>query len=225
MPAPPRIQRSASGRSARLFLLLPALAVCPSWSHGRGAAQVPDSTMQLFGTYQIRPGHYLVVGMPSSGRLVCLETKTGLIRALLPGPGDGYRVAELTSAFTRFAPDTTKPLGVMRPERGPNGSITGVRWHLTGSPEVRAARLALYRSEEVRFQNGDITLAGTLLVPNRAGRHPGVVLIHGSGPAPRSGFYSFYLYHAEAFARNGIAALVYDKRGSGLSTGTYENWF
>jgi pimeloyl-ACP methyl ester carboxylesterase len=91
----------------------------------------------------------------------------------------------------------------------------------------RAASLALiaaatlydltlaYRTEEVSFSNGDVTLHGTLYLPRRAGRHPAVVLVHGSGNSPRdeSRFY------ARAFARRGIAALAYDKRGSGESSG------
>ena len=75
-----------------------------------------------------------------------------------------------------------------------------------------------YRTQEVEFVNGDVTLRGTLYLPRSRGRHPAVVLVHGSGRSPRheSRFY------ARAYARKGIAALAYDKRGSGESSGDLE---
>jgi pimeloyl-ACP methyl ester carboxylesterase len=69
--------------------------------------------------------------------------------------------------------------------------------------------------EAVRFTNGDITLAGTLLLPAGAGQHPAVVLFHGSGAQSRD------LFTARWFAAQGFAALAYDKRGVGESTGNF----
>lgn len=74
-----------------------------------------------------------------------------------------------------------------------------------------------YGEEEVVFQNGDIKLTGTLLIPRKGGPVPGIVLMHGSGDGPREANFFF----ADYFARRGIAALCFDKRGSGGSTG---NW-
>lgn len=73
----------------------------------------------------------------------------------------------------------------------------------------------LYREEEVTFANGEITLSGTLLVPAGKKKFPAVVLVHGSSPNERTTYKSW----ARHFANNGVAALVYDKRGSGKSTG------
>ncbi len=73
---------------------------------------------------------------------------------------------------------------------------------------------APYVQEEVRFRNGDVALSGTLLIPPTKGRHPAVVLIHGSSTPSRNDFRFF----ADLFARRGIAALIYDKRaGADLS--------
>ena len=72
-----------------------------------------------------------------------------------------------------------------------------------------------YREEEVVFANGDIKLAGTLLIPLAAGKHPAVVITHGSFPNERTTYRSW----GRRFAEAGIAALIYDKRGSGKSTG------
>ncbi|MFQ5794410.1 MAG: alpha/beta hydrolase family protein [Candidatus Bipolaricaulia bacterium] len=79
-----------------------------------------------------------------------------------------------------------------------------------------------YKEEEIRFQNEDITLAGTLTLPLTSGPHPAVVLITGSGAQNRDeelfGFRPFRII-ADHFTRNGIAVLRYDDRGVGGSTG------
>jgi len=71
-----------------------------------------------------------------------------------------------------------------------------------------------YPQEEVRFRNGDVTLSGSLLIPPIKGRHPAVVLIHGSSTPSRNDF----RFYGDLFVRRGIAALIYDKRpGADLS--------
>ncbi len=72
-----------------------------------------------------------------------------------------------------------------------------------------------YREEEVAFQNGDVKLSGTLLLPISRSKSPAVVLVHGSSPNERTSYRSW----ARHFATSGIAALIYDKRGAGRSTG------
>lgn len=74
----------------------------------------------------------------------------------------------------------------------------------------------LYKQEEVSFQNGEVKLAGTLFTPLKKGTHPAVVLFHGSGPQTRESYLRFF---ADLFAQRGIATLIYDKRGTGASTG------
>jgi pimeloyl-ACP methyl ester carboxylesterase len=76
-------------------------------------------------------------------------------------------------------------------------------------------RFLAYGSENVRFRNGSVVLAGTLYLPRNPGPHPAVVIIHGSGRETRQE-YSFYAKH---FARHGVAGLAYDKRGVGESSG------
>jgi pimeloyl-ACP methyl ester carboxylesterase len=73
-----------------------------------------------------------------------------------------------------------------------------------------------YDSVDVVFRNGNVALSGTLCMPRSPGRHAAVVILQGSGGESRWGTNRFI---ADQFARSGIAALVYDKRGSGDSTG------
>lgn len=76
-----------------------------------------------------------------------------------------------------------------------------------------------YDRHDVTFRNGDVTLAASLFVPRTPGRHAAVVFLHGSGPETRWGTARYY---ADRCARAGIAALIYDKRGSGASTGDWK---
>jgi len=75
-----------------------------------------------------------------------------------------------------------------------------------------------YTSNDITFHNGNVRLAGSVYVPRTPGRHTAVVLLHGSGPETRWGTSRFI---ADKLARSGIAALIYDKRGSGESGGDW----
>jgi len=70
-------------------------------------------------------------------------------------------------------------------------------------------------TEEIEFVSHGAKLSGSIVFP--AGEvHSAVVFIHGSGKQARN------LNLARLFAKDGIAALVYDKRGAGKSGGEYE---
>jgi pimeloyl-ACP methyl ester carboxylesterase len=81
-----------------------------------------------------------------------------------------------------------------------------------------AARPPTFKQEEVGFRNGDVTLSGTLLLPLTKETHPAVLFLHGAGSEGRYGA----RFLAEYFTRYGIAALIYDKRGVGKSTGDWK---
>ncbi|MEV6873768.1 alpha/beta hydrolase [Amycolatopsis sp. NPDC051128] len=66
---------------------------------------------------------------------------------------------------------------------------------------------------DVTFQNGGVTLHGTVVAPPGGTKLPGLVMVHGSGEHSRDD----YRVEAEAFARQGIATLIYDKRTEGYS--------
>ena len=73
--------------------------------------------------------------------------------------------------------------------------------------------------ETITFQNGDVTLAGTLDLPAGEGPFPAIVTVHGSPPLTRNDIYNLNISHF--FVQNGYAVLQYDKRGAGESTGEY----
>jgi len=82
---------------------------------------------------------------------------------------------------------------------------------------VQTADLPLLE-EPARFQNGDVDLAGTYVRALGKPPTPAIVFVHGSRAEGR--WASRFL--ADAFAREGVAALIYDKRGVGESTGSWK---
>jgi len=102
--------------------------------------------------------------------------------------------------------------------RDRGGHVNGLVWHKSDLPEMFAKRSKLYREEEVHFANRDIAFAGRLLVPATKGPHPAVVLATGWRATNRNSPLDAL---ADVLARHGIAALVYDKRGTGASGGDW----
>jgi uncharacterized protein len=72
------------------------------------------------------------------------------------------------------------------------------------------------RIEEIQFESQGAKLSGSIAFPVGQPIRAAVVFIHGSGKQTRN------LNVAKRFADEGIAALVYDKRGAGKSGGEYE---
>jgi alpha-beta hydrolase superfamily lysophospholipase len=141
-----------------------------------------------------------------------LSLRTRLTRIRLSGSRVSWNAAGV-SGSARFA-------GRLRKDtiRGPVtiGAAQAELWLVRTGPVPDP----VWIQEAVRFQgaNDRVSIAGTLLLPRGDGPHPAVVLLNGSGNAPRGTLWPF----AEAFARNGIAALIYDKRGTGESSGDWE---
>jgi len=101
-------------------------------------------------------------------------------------------------------------------------SIKG-RFTEDGSPEGTFAyarsksSAAAFEEREITFNNGPVRLSGSLLLPPGSNAVPAVVFLHGSGAEGR--WASRFL--AGQLASHGIAALIYDKRGVGQSTGDW----
>ncbi|MGH9908127.1 MAG: alpha/beta hydrolase, partial [Pyrinomonadaceae bacterium] len=143
--------------------------------------------------------------------LYAIDVKSGEVRAVFPRSetqftgGPALYVASPTRQTIRF--------------RGAGAHVVDL--DLKGrqsdrKPGAFATRIPI-RQEEVTFKNGDVTLAGTLVVPeSKAKRRRAIVFTHGGGPAVREVYWGGYL-----FAGRGFVVLSYDKRGVGKSTG---NW-
>jgi pimeloyl-ACP methyl ester carboxylesterase len=102
-------------------------------------------------------------------------------------------------------------------------AIAAIAWLIaTAAPAARAAQIGAessFTEHPVEFHNHDAKLAGSLLVPTSDKPLPAVVFVHGAGRQTREP----YREVAQYFVSQGIAALIYDKRGVGQSTGAYES--
>jgi hypothetical protein len=84
----------------------------------------------------------------------------------------------------------------------------------------RGTRIAFDVRNTIFYSNGT-KLAGRLILPKGRGKIPIVVLVHGSEHDSALEFYALQ----RMFPAQGIGAFVYDKRGTGVSGGTYTQNF
>ena len=171
----------------------------------------PKESARYAGSYRIGRDRFIDVGPFSENedRPIFFDSRTrrsGVLYALsetefFSGPSYGNMFPmEVRVTFTR----------------NERGEVIGLKWREGNTPPFMAKRVSPYEQEEVSFQNGGVTLRGTLTMPAARGRHPVVVIIPGSGSFRRPGGHWVYF-----FVRHGIGAFVFDKRGSGASTGDW----
>ena len=178
---------------------------------------VDEATLREYeGVYQWAPDAFVYLqvwkeftGFAKPGELVAFD-ETSELRTLYPTDPDrffaGPGAAIPTSAESRI-----------QFQRDAMGRIASLTWSREGRPARTARRVEIERREDVRFSNGDVQLAGTLISPTTQGPHPAVILVHGSGAADRESLLPF----ARLLIRRGMAVLAYDKRGVGGSTGDW----
>ena len=200
--------RLAAGLLVRLFALLlvtPAVA--------RGQPQPALTAEQLAGSYRLPDGSVVGINPFSgdSGPVAPLFTDytNGTIRTLLPLGGDRFGMGPSLGAQS----PTER---IVRVVRDSSGTITGIGLQRPNEDEVLATRLPV-EARDISFSSEDATLAGTLLLPTTRGPHPAIILLHGSGQLARFSFGPYPRF----FSSLGFAVLIYDKRATGASTGTF----
>ena len=114
-------------------------------------------------------------------------------------------------------------------------SQSGFTWEVKFTRELQEKRVVarwqtpeapfLYSSDSIIIKSGGVQLGATLLLPKGFDSStPIVILASGSGPQNRdcelAGHKPFWVI-ADHLARNGIASLRFDDRGTGKSTGDY----
>jgi pimeloyl-ACP methyl ester carboxylesterase len=165
------------------------------------------------GVYQWAPDAFVYLQMwnefTGENQLVAFD-ESGDVRTLYPTDHDRF-----------FAgPGAAIPASIesrVEFQRDATGRITSLEWQREGATPRVAWRVEIERHEDVRFSSGGIDLAGTLIRPTTGGRHPAIILVHGSGPLSRE----YVLPFARFLIRRGMAVLGYDKRGVGGSTGDW----
>ena len=74
-----------------------------------------------------------------------------------------------------------------------------------------------YSIENVVVKNGDVLLFADVYKPTTSGRHPAVLILHGSTTNLKRN----YTFYADWLANQGFEVMIFDKRGNGASTGDY----
>lgn len=166
----------------------------------------------LAGVYRLAPGRDLAIGPfdELGGQLVMLDLGTLDIRILHERDDSTFSVGTTLAAETPL-------MATVFFHRDTAGRPASLTWRGAGDGVHSAPIVGRARTEQVEFQNGDVTLRGTLRIPETPGAHPAVVLVHGSGPATRDVGYFNTVYD-----RMGVAVLSFDKRGAGASSGDWE---
>lgn len=200
------IRRWLAATCAAFVLLAPGLAASTQSRSNSGASDAYQ------GNYRIAHDHDIGIArfITDAGESVLLfaDYQSGVVRLLFPVSetefvmGPGFAVQSPVELHVGFVKDRL-------------GSVTGISLRSAAGATSVAERVPLVE-EVVEIANGDTTLAGILMTPAGKGPHPAIILLHGSGPLTR---YSFGPY-PRFFASLGLAVLIYDKRGTGASTGT-----
>lgn len=169
----------------------------------------PPVETRFTGAYRFDDGTLMIIA-PREGALLRFKKFNGETGALWPAKeADGYEGGD---GWAKQEPVTNR----VQFERDRRGQISGLTWRRADGDESKATRLPL-REEIVTFPSGELVLRGKLILPEGNGPFAAVVPVHGSEASSAVDQYSDPYMHAA----NGIAAFIYDKRGTGGSEGEY----
>ena len=174
------------------------------------AAADPTANRPLEGTYGTASGENISIRTGTYGGnkvLMYLEEKTGR-------SGNLYQIAE--GSFVG-GPSSALPAPVARTVTFAGNPADRLTLQ-SGDNTTIARKSPVYVREDIQIPVDGAVLGCQILWPVGAGKHPGVVLVPGSGAVDR--FAGYYIV-AELFAQHGMASLVCDKRGTGTSTGDW----
>jgi pimeloyl-ACP methyl ester carboxylesterase len=175
----------------------------------------PKILEDYVGEYTTESGTVNLVTWGAFGNLRFINLEEGYGDALLP-------LSETTFFFGRSVINSYKPDRSITFIRGKSGRVNGLSARIQANPanpEEFLPRSENYKQEQVKFNNGNVSLAGTLLTPATNLKHSAVILVHGSQDRSRDDSYEFIF--ANIYLRLGIAVLIFDKRGVGGSTGDW----
>ncbi len=178
------------------------------------AALDEGALREYAGVYRWGTGAYVYLQLwnelAGTNQLVAFD-ESGEVRTLYPRARDHF----FTGPGAAVASPVESQIAFRRDGEGRIVSFTMER---DGARARVARRVEVERQEAVRFANGTVRLEGTLIAPAGGGKHPAVILVHGSGPLTRE----WTLPFARFLVRRGMAVLAYDKRGVGGSSGDWK---
>jgi dienelactone hydrolase len=171
----------------------------------------PDSLGRFLGFYASASDTFWIQPWAEAMSNLVFVGGDGSIRALFPAGGEAF---EAGPGYLRLLPVEEKLTFRLEPD----GKPASVLRTAAGRPAEVLNPLYDWKTREIDFRNGDITLSGTLFLPAGPGPFPVLVMTHGSGPQDRLSNLPF-LFMA---LQRGIALFGYDKRGVGRSGGDWK---
>ena len=199
-------------------LALTALVAMTGATHQAPSIRTLDESAlgEYTGAYQWDPNAFVYLqlwdefsGFGKPRQLVAFD-ESGEVRVLYPTDrdrffaGPGAAVAKSIESRIDFKRDT-------------GGGIATLTWQRGDSPARTARRVEIEQREDAHFPSGTLQLTGTVISPRTSGKHPAIVLVHGSGAENRD----YILPWARFLIRRGVTVFGYDKRGVGGSSGDW----
>jgi pimeloyl-ACP methyl ester carboxylesterase len=164
--------------------------------------QAPDKSQLSLITYGAR------------GYLRWVNLKTGETTGLFP-------ISDKTFVFAFAVIASPSPENATWTfETSSDGEITRSIARVKGQPDKVGLPARTYHQELLKIKNGDATLAATLVMPAAKGKHPVAIFVPGSQALSRDESAPFREF--DTFIRNGVGLLIYDKRGTGMSSGDWQ---
>ena len=200
---------------AAIVVLVPLLGTIIPHSHQIPPVRAVDNTTLrgYAGVYQWDTNGFVYLQLWSelsgNNQLVAVD-ENGEVRTLYPMEPDRF--------FTGPGAAVSEPIeSRIEFQRDRAGRLVSMTWSPSAASARHARRVDIERHENVRFSNGEVQLAGTLISPASPGPHPAVILVHASGAEDRE----YLLPFAHFLVRRGMTVLGFDKRGVGGSTGDW----
>jgi dienelactone hydrolase len=175
----------------------------------RWASPAPSDLPKYYGAYRVAPDRVISVfrGWSYGRTLNYVDYKTGEVGLLWPSSdgtffaGHGLAISFPVTLHVSFNIDNA-------------GNVTSLIWQKKNEPEIVAQKIK-FKEERITFKNGDVTLAGTLILPAREGRYPVVIVTPGDYGTNRDQLRMW----AHNFTSQNFGALIFDARGGGESAG------
>jgi pimeloyl-ACP methyl ester carboxylesterase len=183
--------------------LTAAFAVALVAASTAAAAYRPSPLLRLDGAYRMGDGRVVSLAVTPDGGLLYTDTRTGDLRQLQ---------AAGTGRF-RFGPAYLLQL----PPRG-TVHVRGSKLMLATGDRTTVGTKVRVTRQRVSFRGqGGVRIVGKVTSPMTPGRHPALVIVHGSEAGDRD----YYDLLVNFYSALGFVVLSYDKRGVGDSTGFY----
>ena len=199
--------RPQTARGAAVAIALGGVIVAFSAVQRPTIRPIEENILREYnGVYQWQPGWFMYLqmwhefsGFDKPSQLVSFD-ESGDVRVLYPSDRDRFFTGSSAAVPTTME-------SRIEFQRDAGGGVVSLTWARKGSAARTAQRVEIETREETGFANGDVQLAGTLFSPASKGKHPAIILVHGSGPENRE----HVLPWARFLVRRGMAVLAVDK--------------